>query len=159
LKSLIDYILQTYHTFTRKQGSLLLNYTEKLLNAHADTYKEVTELKNLVTTLVEELMTHLLKEERVLFPAILAMLDDKPLPFEKSHIIHPIQAMEFEHEQAGNLLKQITSLTNHFSPPEHACTTWKVCYSTLKEFTEDLYKHIHLENNLLFTQVWSMIKV
>ncbi len=159
LNSLIDYILQTHHTFTREKGSLLLNYTEKLLNAHAESHKEVIELRNLVTSLVEELMTHLLKEERVLFPAILAILDEKPLPFEKSHIIHPIQAMEFEHEQVGNLLRQINSLTNNFSPPKYACTTWKVCYSTLKEFTEDLHKHIHLENNLLFTQVLSMIKV
>ena len=34
--------------------------------------------------------------------------------------------------------------------PESACATYRVLYSELKEFEDDLHVHIHLENNILF---------
>jgi regulator of cell morphogenesis and NO signaling len=111
----------------------------------------------LVTKLTEELFVHLLKEEKVLFPSIQSLIEGRPLQFEKSHIAHPIQAMEFEHEHAGEILHEIQKLTNNFSPPEYACTTWKICYSTLDEYVKDLHTHIHLENNVLFPEVIKMI--
>lgn len=48
------------------------------------------------------------------------------------------------------MFEKLHELTNHFQPPEHACTTWRVCYATLAEFEADLKQHIHLENNILF---------
>ncbi|MDO9138186.1 MAG: iron-sulfur cluster repair di-iron protein, partial [Lutibacter sp.] len=37
--------------------------------------------------------------------------------------------------------------------PEWACNTFKALYFKLEEFTNDLYQHIHLENNILFPKV------
>jgi regulator of cell morphogenesis and NO signaling len=58
--------------------------------------------------------------------------------------------MEAEHQSAGDAMKSIRELSNNFSTPEDACNTFKALYSDLKEFEEDLHKHIHLENNILF---------
>ncbi|MBK9486342.1 MAG: hemerythrin domain-containing protein [Chitinophagaceae bacterium] len=58
--------------------------------------------------------------------------------------------MELEHEHAGDILYKIRSLTNNYTPPEGACTTFQVSLAELKEFEEDLHRHVHLENNLLF---------
>ncbi len=58
--------------------------------------------------------------------------------------------MELEHDVAGNLMKQIQDLSNDFAPPAHACNTYRVLYAKLKEFQNDLFQHIHLENNILF---------
>ena len=41
-------------------------------------------------------------------------------------------------------------ITGNFITPEDACNSYKALYSELKEFEEDLHKHIHLENNILF---------
>jgi regulator of cell morphogenesis and NO signaling len=35
-------------------------------------------------------------------------------------------------------------------PPADACNTYKVAFAMLQDFENDLHKHIHLENNILF---------
>ena len=63
----------------------------------------------------------------------------------------PIVAqMEAEHESAGDAMRKIKGLSNNFTAPADSCNTFKALYSELKEFEEDLHKHIHLENNILF---------
>lgn len=57
--------------------------------------------------------------------------------------------MEYEHESAGDILKEIAKLSNNYTPPEGACNTFKALYSKLNEFEQDLHQHIHLENNIL----------
>ncbi|KAA0243942.1 MAG: hypothetical protein EDM72_08905 [Chlorobiota bacterium] len=71
-----------------------------------------------------------------------------PPPF--GSIQNPIRMMEYEHTNAGDGLQKIRELSNNFTHPEDACNTFKALYSELKEFEEDLHKHIHLENNILF---------
>jgi regulator of cell morphogenesis and NO signaling len=62
---------------------------------------------------------------------------------------NPIQMMEEEHETAGDIFKEISRLTNNYTPPEGACNTFRALYSKLDEFEQDLHHHIHLENNIL----------
>jgi regulator of cell morphogenesis and NO signaling len=58
--------------------------------------------------------------------------------------------MEHEHDQAGEILFKIRKLTNNYIAPAEACTTFQVSLAELKEFEEDLHRHVHLENNILF---------
>jgi len=58
--------------------------------------------------------------------------------------------MEQEHENAGEILSQIRELTNNYSLPNDACTTYKLSFAALQAFEIDLHQHIHLENNILF---------
>jgi regulator of cell morphogenesis and NO signaling len=58
--------------------------------------------------------------------------------------------MQSEHITEGDRVERITKLTNNFTPPEDACTTYRVAFQKLEEFVNDLYTHIHLENNILF---------
>ncbi len=34
--------------------------------------------------------------------------------------------------------------------PPDVCNTFALAYRKLKEFEDDLHKHVHLENNILF---------
>ena len=58
--------------------------------------------------------------------------------------------MEEEHTGAGEILEKIKTLSNNFVPPAEACNTFKALYAGLEEFQNDLFQHIHLENNILF---------
>ena len=49
-----------------------------------------------------------------------------------------------------DLFAKISELTNEYNPPSDACQTYKVTFAMLKEYEQDLHKHIHLENNILF---------
>lgn len=95
------------------------------------------------------------KEELVLFPWIRKMVkaeqQDKPL--DRPHfgtVKNPIAMMMQDHENEGERFSQIAELSNDYTPPADACNTYRVTFSLLKEFEEDLHNHIHLENNILF---------
>jgi regulator of cell morphogenesis and NO signaling len=57
-----------------------------------------------------------------------------------------------EHDNEGDRFREIANLTNNYTAPADGCTTYKVAFAMLQEFEQDLHKHIHLENNILFTK-------
>jgi regulator of cell morphogenesis and NO signaling len=61
-----------------------------------------------------------------------------------------LEVLESEHEKAGELMFEIEALTNNFTPPEDACASYRVLFQNLEGFQNDLHKHVHLENNILF---------
>ncbi len=97
----------------------------------------------------------MMKEEQVLFPYIDRLVDasNKSAPVQRppfGTVKTPIRMMETEHTAAGDELYEIRSLSSGYTPPPDACTTFKVTYQELQEFEEDLHRHVHLENNILF---------
>ncbi|WP_333780975.1 hemerythrin domain-containing protein [Tenacibaculum ovolyticum] len=66
--------------------------------------------------------------------------------------------MEHEHENAGDIFKNIAELTNNYTPPKEACNTFKALYAKLDEFEKDLHQHIHLENNILHPKAIALEK-
>ncbi|MBP9889373.1 MAG: iron-sulfur cluster repair di-iron protein [Leptospiraceae bacterium] len=157
LNGLIDYIVSIHHSYTRSKGDLLLQYSGKMVNAHGERHPEVIPLYKLIEALIDDLIPHLLKEEKILFPAIISLENGTELNFPKEQLVHPISGMEFEHEEVGRMIQELKSMTNDFTPPTYACTTWRICYATLAEYVADLQTHIHLENNVLFPRVADMI--
>jgi regulator of cell morphogenesis and NO signaling len=47
----------------------------------------------------------------------------------------------------------IRHLAKGYAIPGDVCNTYMVTYQKLKEFEDDLHKHVHLENNILFPNV------
>lgn len=150
LPDLLNYIEATHHTFVREKAPLLVEYSQKMVRAHGEKHSEIKPLAGWITALVDDLMPHLMKEEQILFPAILGLHNQVESQTCFGHISNPINAMQYEHDDALQIMEKISELTNGFQPPEHACTTWRVCYASLAEFDADLKQHIYIENNVLF---------
>lgn len=148
---LADFIVQNHHAYVRRAIPEVEALLDKVCDRHGNDCLELLTLREFFLDLAEDLTDHMEKEEKILFPAIkkLAAQNDDNHPLEKT-IQAPIHAMEDEHQFAGDLVKQIRSLSNNYTPPEFACPTFRVTYQKLKEFDNDLMKHIHLENNILF---------
>ncbi|MBO2655586.1 iron-sulfur cluster repair di-iron protein [Shewanella algae] len=157
LGELIDHIEATHHKYIRDTAPLLLEYAQKMVRAHGEHYEEIKPLAGWIRALMDDLLPHLQKEEQILFPAIRALSQGQEFNACFGHIGNPIRAMEYEHDEAGQILAKLQQLTNHYQAPEHACTTWRVCYATLAEFEADLHRHIHLENNLLFPKALALV--
>ena len=66
--------------------------------------------------------------------------------------------MEMEHRAAGDELASIRSMSGNYAAPEDACATYRVCFQELRAFEEDLHRHVHLENNILFPKVITLEK-
>ncbi len=155
LDFLADYIINTHHKYVVKANDLIIQYSDKVAKVHGHHYTEVVEINKLFHSIADELKTHMHKEEMILFPhikelAIAKRNNTKVAPSPFGTIQNPINMMEAEHDGAGDIIKQITKLSNNFIPPEGACNTFRALYAKLEEYQNDLFQHIHLENNILF---------
>ncbi|MNT11953.1 Iron-sulfur cluster repair protein YtfE [compost metagenome] len=122
---------------------------------HGASHPELFEINQLFIGCAGELAQHMKKEELILFPFIKKMvkasLTDELI--EQPHfgtVENPIAMMMHEHDAEGERFRKIALLTNDYTPPADACNTYRVTFAMLAEFEEDLHKHIHLENNILF---------
>jgi len=146
---LVDYIVNVHHTYVKENLSVINEFSTKVATVHGQHAPETIEMDNLFTALSNELINHLEKEETVLFPAVKAKIADATFEYDAA----VIEILEDEHDSAGTIVKQIQALSNNFTPPEWACNTYKALYYKLDEFINDLYQHIHLENNILFPKI------
>lgn len=163
LDLLIDYIEKTHHRFVEEKTPVILQFLDKLCSVHGNNHPELFEINELFKGSAGELRPHMKKEELVLFPFVKRMMNAT-----KSHgvigkphfgtVKNPISAMMIEHDNEGERFRAIAALTNNYTPPEDACNTYKVTYSMLEEFEQDLHKHIHLESNILFPKAKALEK-
>ena len=156
LIDLLNHIEASHHKYIRDTAPLLQEYLQRMVVAHADDHQEILPLSHCVTELIAELMPHLIKEERILFPAIRSLCMGQKVNGCFGHIGNPIHVMEHEHDNAHQILLQLRSITRNYLVPEGACNTWRTCYKTLAEFDADLQMHIHIENNLLFPKALTL---
>jgi len=161
LSELIDYIVNTHHAFVRRETPRIESFLSKVVSKHGSSHPEVIQIERLFIAVGQELSTHMIKEEQMLFPFIqrmeTAVQSGNPTPpaFFGS-VKRPIANMVAEHDDAGALLAQIRQLSNAFTPPPGACLSFVALYRGLADFEEDLHHHVHLENNILFPRAIEM---
>ncbi|SUX36648.1 Regulator of cell morphogenesis and NO signaling [Cedecea davisae] len=142
LTEIIDHIIVRFHDRHREQLPELILQATKVERVHADKPNVPKGLAKYLTMLHQELSSHMMKEEQILFPMIKQGMG--------AQAGGPISVMESEHDEAGELLEVIKHTTNNVTPPPEACTTWKAMYNGINELIDDLMNHISLENNVLF---------
>jgi regulator of cell morphogenesis and NO signaling len=155
LQTLITYIVSNHHAYVRAQMPVIQGHAEKVASVHGERHPEMLEVASVFDEVVEEMTVHMMKEEQMLFPyiarveaAVTAGGDAPAAPF--GSVQNPIRMMEVEHESAGDALAEIKRLTGGYRAPEGACGTFLVLLQELQAFEEDLHRHVHLENNILF---------
>lgn len=148
---LIDHIVATHHAYVRSALPTIERRLATLVDAHAARHPELRQIAASFDRLSGDLLQHMMKEEHVLFPYIRELAGDHgslACPF--GTVRNPIQMMEREHQEAGDELRIIRSLSNGYTVPEDGCTTYRAAFAELAQFERDLHRHVHLENNLLF---------
>lgn len=139
---LVEHILQRFHARHREQLPELIRLARRVEQVHGDREDCPNGLADHLASMAQELESHMLKEEQILFPIL--------LQGRQATVTGPISVMRFEHEQHGVALDEVIRLTNDITPPTGACNTWQALYRGLEELRQDLMQHIHLENNILF---------
>ncbi len=163
LDFLADYIVNTHHSYVKRNLPDIKAYAEKVMRVHGNRHTELLSIYKLVEEVYAELMTHMVKEERVLFPYIKELVSaaNNAQPLHATHfgtVQNPIGMMEMEHEAVGGNLAQIRELSDNYSLPDDACASYNLLYRMLNEFEEDLHLHVHLENNILFPKAVELEK-
>jgi regulator of cell morphogenesis and NO signaling len=161
LTELISHIQTRYHEPLRDELPRLEAMVAKVLSRHGDKLPDL--LPPLFETFVhlrEELLEHMQKEDRVLFPVIVALEAGRPLPVSDAGawLPSPIGVMESEHEAAGQALARMRELTSDYTPPEWACPTFRGLYFGLAQLETDMHLHVHLENHILFPRALKLAR-
>ena len=151
---LVDHIEATHHAFLRAELDLLATLMAKVVSVHSERHPELRDTAATLQALRADLEPHLDKEEQVLFPMIreLAAAHHKPA-FHCGSVRNPISVMLAEHDRVGELLAQLRSRTEDFTPPADGCASYEALYRGLAELESDTHLHVHKENNLLFPAV------
>ena len=150
---LVDFIVEKHHAYVKESMPVILEHLEKVAYKHGDAFPYMKRIASLFFQVKTEMEQHMIKEESVLFPAILDMekqAGSNEFLKQGFSVDAPIQMMEAEHEMAGKIMDEIRQLSNHYTIPDAACTTFAVSLKELKLFEEDLHRHVHLENYVLF---------
>ena len=163
LDLLADYIEKTHHRYVEEKSVILLQFLDKLCRVHGGRHPELFEINELFTGSAQDLAAHMKKEELVLFPFIRKMIElkRKNEPLTAVHfgtVENPVSMMKHEHDIEGERFRKIAEITNNYQFPEDACGTYQVTYKMLEDFENDLHKHIHLENNILFPKAIELEK-
>jgi regulator of cell morphogenesis and NO signaling len=152
---LITHILTTHHVYVRNAIPTIITHVDKVGTVHGANHPEAVTVCDIFHQLANELWNHMGKEENVLFPHIKALAVAKregtaaPAPHFGT-VRNPISMMLTEHDAAGEGCKRIRELTNNYTAPDDACTTYRVLYQELAAFEADLHQHVYLENSILF---------
>lgn len=151
---LISYVQIHHHFYIRNSFATIHGHIQKVAAKHGERYPHMRTVLELFTAVIEELLPHMEKEEKILFPRIqeIASGENKAaiVAMGPGYLSTPIQMMEAEHDTSGQLMFRIRELTNDFTPPADACTTHRICLEELRSFETDLHQHVHVENNVLF---------
>ena len=153
LAELIDHILAKHHAYLRTEMPRLAGMLAKVIQVHGKNHGEsLNPLGRTYAGLHRELEEHMWKEENILFPLIRQMeqVSKQSGVMPGMPVGGPIHMMEYEHESAGNALREMRRLTEDYRVPDDGCITYKALFDGLKAMEADLHQHIHLENNILF---------
>ena len=150
LTDLIAHIEATHHVFTRSELARVAPLMAKVLQVHGAHHPELARIAQCFEAMEADLGPHLEKEEQILFPFVRAMEAGTRAPSCFGTVQNPIRAMQSEHEQVGDILRELRTLTHDYTPPEDACASFRSLYLGLQSLEEDLHLHIYLESHLLF---------
>ena len=154
---LCDHIVSTYHEPLREELPRLEAMAEKVARVHGAKAEYLARIEAIVRELAIDLRSHMQKEELVLFPAIKAREAGDSIP--QIALFAPMAVMEHEHDQAGELLSELWTITDGYTPPEWACATFRALYHGLQDLESAMQIHVHLENNILFPRARGPVAV
>jgi regulator of cell morphogenesis and NO signaling len=155
LPFLADYIVNTHHLYLKENDDQIAAYAQKIAAVHGAHHPEVIQIATIFDKIATDMAVHLKEEEEVFFPAVkrvdaARIAGNTPDAKDRETIRADLLKLQREHEEIGDAVHTIRHLSKEYAIPGDVCNTFILTYRKLKEFEDDLHKHVHLENNILF---------
>jgi regulator of cell morphogenesis and NO signaling len=163
LSFLADYIVNTHHAWLHENTEKIVGYAHKIVEVHGSRHAELKEVAAHFDRIAADLKGHLQKEEDHFSPAIKRLeaaskVGDSPDDSDRRTVEKDLDQLFREHQEVGDAVHEIRHLTKDYAVPQDACNTYALTYRLLKEFEDDLHKHVHLENNILFPKASALLQ-
>jgi len=110
LTDLVDYIIDTHHSFLNRELPQLSELTTVILRAHGAKHEELKRVHKLFHNLKSALEAHLIDEEEVIFPLVKDYARDGST-MSLSRAVTISKKLEEEHDEAGDILHELREIT------------------------------------------------
>lgn len=147
LGCLADYIIDTHHRYIKENVEIIIGLAKNVVEVHGERHPELTELVATLNRFLNTLVSHIQKEEKIIFPTIkqlIKKIDDpgasteRPLGFVRNAVKNMLTEHEISHED----LKCFRRITNDYSLPPDACDSYIHLFEKMKEFENDPFRHV-----------------
>ncbi|MFA6568110.1 MAG: iron-sulfur cluster repair di-iron protein [Victivallales bacterium] len=158
LPFLVDCIINTHHSYIKENTGQIAACAHKIVAVHGVHHPELIRIAAIFDKIATDMAAHLREEEEIFFPAVKrayanretgSAADGKDIETIRTFL----KKLVHEHEEIGDAVHTIRHLAKEYAIPDDACNTFVLTYRKLREFEDDLHKHVHLENNILFPKV------
>lgn len=154
LRDLMQHIVKKHHGYLREELPRLSAIIHKVATKHGNIHPALVELRETFEEFKADLLEHIEKEEKVVFPAIEDRVENKKhSDLEEENLKDYLTSLDFEHIEAGAALEKMNKLTDGYTPPAEVCTTYLVMLSSLAFLEKDMHEHVHKENHILFSRI------
>ena len=150
--ALVDHIVSTHHAYLKNELTTIGEFVARIRDVHGAGHPELYRLDEMYRTVKSELEEHMVKEETLVFPLITQYAVEGRQDV-LAQAVARINELEAEHSAVGDLLSKMRDVTAEYSLPADACRTYTVSFQKLEELEDDMFQHIHLENNILFPRL------
>lgn len=159
--SLIDLVVNGYHSNTRKNIAVIYDLAQKVFCRHSEKHSELPKLVETLFLFFDDLLFHLKKEEQILFPNIIQLaekrLHEGTFNYSTFGVIKEYTlSMQAEHRDVVRQLQFLRRLTNDYRPPEDCSKSYQTLFAKMKAFENEMILHIQLENDFLFPKAIQM---
>jgi regulator of cell morphogenesis and NO signaling len=150
VSELCDHIVNRHHNYLRDELPPLRLLVDKVATTHGSAHPELHDVRATFAAMADELEQHMAKEERVLFPACVALEEGDAVGFPFGSVQNPIGMMLHEHDEVAHGLSELRALTHGYEVPAEACASYRSLLDRLHTLELDTHRHVHEENNVLF---------
>ena len=162
LSFLADFIVNTHHAYLNANLVGIAANCNTIARVHGARHPELIQIAAIFDKIVMDMIPHLREEESNLFPLVkkaesARKSNEKIDGKESLAITESLEKLIHDHDEIGEAVHQIGDLSSQYSLPQDACNTFSVTYHQLREFEDDLHRHVHLENNILFPKARRLI--
>lgn len=149
IPELCDHIVSAHHESLRRALPRLSETSTTVVQVHGGEDPRLGTLARLFDGLAHELLEHLDREERLLFPACIALETGNGVVDGGALLTE----LEDDHAGVGETLRALRELADGYDAGTARCGTHRALLDGLDALERDLHLHIHEENNVLFPRI------
>jgi|GEM_PF-1279226 len=154
LTDVLGHIVDAHHTFTRAELARLFTLADRAVIQDGSARPELPRVHELVAALADELLPHLEREERIVFPRVIALeaaANGARPPCPPLATLHrPIRALLAGHERVRDIFVELHRMTGDLTVPTDASGALASLYVGLATLERDLREHTRLESDVVF---------
>jgi regulator of cell morphogenesis and NO signaling len=155
--ALVDTILATHHELARELAGRLDTLAPAVAAAGLAGDARLAEVADTCALLAREMLSHLQREETVLFPVIRELEAEGADEGDVGLLFSPIVCMKREHNSIDDLFARLRTLTDGYVAPAGASPDHRALLAVLGDFERDTIEHVRKENDELFPMASDLV--